>query len=97
MGDPFQIRGIHRIAPSSVAPRIGRQGGIFTVHGAPSCDLQQNLPRRDKLKRIIIDRVCKKEFATQLSHYGVNRLGLFPDLDGLSAHINWSFKNLPYG
>ena len=94
--DPFRCRGIYRVAPRSVAPRIGRQGGIFTVHGPPSHDLQQHLPKKDKLKRIVIDRSYKKDFAVQLSHYGMNRLSLFPDLDGLSAHINWSFINLPY-
>lgn len=94
--DPFGFSGIRRLAPSSVAPRIGRQGGIFTVHGPPSHDLQQHLTEGDELKKIVIDRSCKKEFAMQLSHYGVNRLSLFPDLDGLSAHINWSFTNLPY-
>ncbi len=95
--DPFARAGIYRVAPSSVAPRIGRQGGIFTVHGPPTRDLQECLPRRDKLEKIIIEPSCKKEFAIQLSHYGVNRLSMFPDLDGLSAHINWSFTNLPYG
>lgn len=94
--DPFNVFGICRVAPSSVAPRIGRQGGIFTVHGSPSHDLEQHLPEDDKLKKIVIDRNCKKDFAIQLSHYGINRLSLFPDLDGLSAHINWSFTNLPY-
>ena len=94
--DPFARKGIYRVAPSSVAPRIGRQGGIFTVHGPPNHDLKRHLPKKDKLKRIVIDHSCKKDFAIQLSHYGVNRLSLFPDLDGLSAHINWSFTNLPY-
>lgn len=94
--NPFRFTGISRVAPSSVAPRIGRQGGIFTVHGPPIHDLQQYLPKDDKLEKIVVDRNCKKDFAIQLSHYGVNRLSLFPDLDGLSAHINWSFTNLPY-
>ena len=58
--DPFQCKGISRVAPGSVAPRIGRQGGIFTVHGPPNLDLKRNLPKGDKLEAIIISRKCKK-------------------------------------
>ena len=55
-----------------------------------------NLPDGDELLRIEIAKAGKKAFAFQLSHYGVNRMALFPDLDGLSSHINWSFLNLDY-
>lgn len=93
---PFDYEGIHRLAPSSVTPRIGRQGGIFTLHGPPSLRLDDHLPDGDRLERLVIKRTCRRQFAIQLSHYGVNRMSLFPDLDGLSAHINWSFTHLPY-
>lgn len=94
--DPFAVAGIHRVAPGSVAPRIGRQGGIFTLHGPPDRGLEDHLPTGDALQRLIIERACKKEFAVQLSHYGVNRMSMFPDLDRLSAHVNWSFTYLQY-
>jgi len=94
--DPFALRGIHRVAPGSVVPRIGRQGGIFTLHGPPDQGLEELLPAGDALHCLIIDRACKKGFAIQLSHYGVNRMAMFPDLDGLSEHINWSFTYLSY-
>jgi hypothetical protein len=95
--DPFDHQeGIFRVRPSSVAPRIIRQGGIFTVHNPPTKDLETDLPAGDRLDKIVISQDCKEEFAIQLSHFGVNRLSLFPDLDGLSAHINWSFGNLKY-
>ncbi len=89
--------GIHRVAPSSVTPRIGRQGGIFTVHGPPDEGLEERLPAGDRLEKFVIGGRERRDFAIQLSHYGVNRLSLFPDLDGLSAHINWAFTYLPYG
>jgi SAM-dependent methyltransferase len=93
---PFDLDGIHRVAPSSVTPRIGRQGGIFTLHGPPTLQLDQSLPGGDIIEKLIIRSEHKREFAIQLSHYGVNRMSLFPDLDGLSSHLNWAFTNLPY-
>ena len=96
-GDPFSNdNSIVRLMPSPYTPRIARQGGIFTVHTPPTASLEDSLPKGDELLRIEIAASGKKEFATQLSHYGINRMAFFPDLDGLSAHINWSFLSLDY-
>jgi hypothetical protein len=92
----FKIPEIRRLAPSSVTPRIGQQGGIFTSHNPPTTSLEDKLPTGDRVIKLIIDRKFKKPFSIKLSHYGVNRMSLFPDLDGLSAHINWSFHALPF-
>jgi hypothetical protein len=96
--EPFKLPdGVHRLAPSSLVPRISRQGGIFSVHSPRDRRLDQPLPDGDKLLKIVIPAGRRKQFAIELSHYGVNRMSLFPDLDGLSMHINWSFTHLPYG
>jgi len=99
--DPFNIldeqitnRKVHRVLPRSVAQRIVRQGGIFTIHFPPSCSLDDCLPKGDQLEKIIIDKEYQKQFSIDLSHYGINKMSLFPDLDGLSKHINWSSLNL---
>lgn len=94
--DPFMAKGIQRVAPSSVAPRILRQGGIFTLHGPPTRSMEAGLPHGDRLEKLMIPAANKRPIAIQLSHYGVNQMSLFPDLDGLSRHINWSFVTLPY-
>lgn len=94
--DPFNLPGIKRVAPSSVIPRIGRQGGIFTLHDPPSLSLEQNIQGPERLEKLVINHSFKKSFAILLSHFGVNKLSLFPELDGLSQHINWSFTNLKY-
>lgn len=52
------------------------------------------MPLGDRLEKIIINRQYRKQFTIELSHYGVNKLSLFPDLDGLSRHVNWSYLNL---
>ena len=99
--DPFNIddqevlnNQVFRFSPRSVVQRIVRQGGIFTIHFPPSCSLDEQLPRGDKLEKIIIDKEYQKQFSIDLSHYGINKMSLFPDLDGLSKHINWSSLNL---
>ncbi len=92
--NPFEIEGIRRVSPRSVVPRIARQGGIFTIHGPPHLDLNSNLTQGEELRRYVIPGENKADFARELSHYGVNSLSLFPDLDGLSDHINWTFETL---
>jgi hypothetical protein len=94
--DPFSLTGVTRLSPSSVAPRILRQGGIFTLHGPPSVPMHEAIADTDRLERFVIPAAAKRNFAVELSHVGVNRMSLFPDLDGLSRHINWSFTHLPY-
>jgi hypothetical protein len=99
--DPFHIQDeqitnykVYRVLPRSVAQRIVRQGGIFTIHFPASCSLDDCLPKGDKLEKIVIDKEYQKQFSIDLSHYGINKMSLFPDLDGLSKHINWSSLNL---
>lgn len=99
--DPFNIvdeeiikNRVYRFSPRSIVQRIIRQGGIFTIHFPPSCSLEVCLPPDDKLEKIVIAKEYQKQFSIDLSHYGINKMSLFPDLDGLSKHINWSSLNL---
>lgn len=99
--DPFNIADkeltnnkVFRISPQSIVQRIIRQGAIFTIHFPPSCPLEDCLPQGDKLEKIIINKEYQKQFSIDLSHYGINKMSMFPDLDGLSRHINWSSLNL---
>ena len=99
--DPFSINDeealkdkVYRISARSVVPRIMRQSGIFTIHFPASSALDECLPEGDRLEKLIIDKSYRKQFTIELSHYGINKMSLFPDLDGLSSHINWSFLNL---
>ncbi|HDE4134006.1 TPA: FRG domain-containing protein, partial [Staphylococcus aureus] len=38
----------------------------------------------------------RKKLREELSYYGINELSLFPDLDGLSSHVNWIMEINPY-
>lgn len=91
--DPFHCQGIVKIRPKGMIRRVVSQEGLFTVHNPPTLDLLQNLKPEERLERIVIDGVCKQELQLELSFYGVNTFSVFPDLEGLSSHINWYIQN----
>jgi FRG domain-containing protein len=93
---PFAIREVMTFRPKGVAPRIIRQGGIFTVHNKPERPLETMLKDPNALEKIVVRSSYRQELLFELSHYGINRATLFPDLDGLSAYMNWATINRRY-
>jgi hypothetical protein len=94
--NPFQLAGVYKFRPRGVAQRITRQGGLFTIHGPPTVPLELCADSGDELEKIVIEPGYRRELLFELSHYGINRETLFPDLDGLSAHANWYMTNRSY-
>ena len=93
---PAAYKKVSVFKPKGVVPRITRQGGVFTAHGQPKLPLEETLTEKDKLEVIVIDRVYVKELMFDLNHYGINAAYVFPDLDGLSRHVNWYMENQDY-
>ena len=79
--------------PRAITPRILSQKGIFTVHNPPNDTIPVGAHSvskgEDNQVRLIIPKAMKPELMQILDDYGVNRVALFPDLDGWSFHINW--------
>lgn len=79
--------------PRAIAGRIVSQFGVFTFHPEPDKPLATgNLPAPlvgPNLVQILIAAEVKTDIRYALSDYGFNEVGLFPDLDGLSRHVNW--------
>lgn len=77
----------------SISTRILNQRGCFTVHNPPHVPLQcredLRLNGRPDLVELTIPAAKKDEVLLMLDDYGINRVTLFPDLDGLSQHLNW--------
>ncbi|ELI6450034.1 FRG domain-containing protein [Photobacterium damselae] len=92
---PKEYTNVCLFKPSAVVPRISRQSGLFTIHPEPTkaMDLEVSNERLDK---IIIDKAYCKKILFELNHYGINKLNLFSDLDGLSAHLCWVLENRNY-
>ena len=78
--------------PYGVVPRITRQGGQFSIHNNPTVALETDLASSIDLHRIVIDSSYRNTLLAELSYYGINSATMFPDLDGLSAYVNWTIE-----
>lgn len=87
---------VSRYKPTMVSTRIGRQSGLFTYHPKPDIDLPKSITKEDILEKHIIKANYKRQMLFELNHYGINKLTLMADLDGLSAHMCWALENRRY-
>ncbi len=85
---PLECNGVSRFRPSALAARISRQSGAFTVHGPASQEIT-NDKDIGELRVYIVPREKRLSMILDLDHFGFNFASLFPDLDGLSRHLNW--------
>lgn len=84
--------GVFAFFPKSISPRVLNQKGIFTVH----CDASRKIEVKESrlgdgepnLLVLTIPAKLKEDVTRHLEDYGIDKSVLFPDLDGLSAHIN---------
>ena len=82
--DPFQYRRVGKFIPRHITARITAQSGLFTIHPNPYEPFTT-----DKIDRIIIPNDIRYMLKKTLDRYGINRVSLFPGLDGLARHIQW--------
>ena len=82
--DPFRYREVGKFIPCHISPRITTQGGLFTIHPRPYDQFES-----EDMEKIIIPNPIRSMLRQSLNRYGVDRFALFPNLDGLSAHIEW--------
>jgi hypothetical protein len=73
--------------PPHVTPRITVQRALFTVHKGPQRPWQST-----SLKKWTIPSEACLPIKLALNRAGINRASLFPDPDGIAAHINWLHK-----
>lgn len=92
---PREYKDVSLFKPSAMVPRISRQSGLFTVHGDPTKPMDEQVSE-NCIEKIIIDKSYRKRLQFELNHYGINKLNLFSDLDGLSAHLCWTLENRNY-
>ncbi len=84
--------------PRAIAPRILNQQAVFTVHlpvdETVLVGLHPVWKDHPTLVRLEIPAKLKPELLSMLDNYGINAVGLFPDLEGLSRHVNWETQNI---
>lgn len=82
--DPFSLKKVNKFNAPSITSRITAQSGLFTIHSNPKEPFHSS-----KIEKIIIDSRVRKEIKDTLYRYGIHRASLFPDLDGVSKHVEW--------
>lgn len=79
--------------PRALAARMLNQKSVFTVHIPPNAVLavseNPGAQGHPNLAKLTVPASLKTEVLRMLDDYGINRVTLFPDLDGLSGHVNW--------
>lgn len=87
--------GVIFIQPSGSSPRLNNQFGYFSLHNPPSTDLMEGIDK-DNLQMVTVPARLKREITFTLNQYGISHLTLFPDLEGLTTHLNWFYENYEY-
>ncbi len=93
--NPLRIDRPMKYLPSSQTLRIVSQEGLFTIQPNVTTPLADQLRADWQLDRISIPAAVKSEFLYQLFRQGIHRASLFPDIDGLAAHIRWQHTVRP--
>ena len=75
--------------PPSISRRIIQQRGVFTYHPTASTKGTSIFETRASF---VIGHEKKREVREYLASVGIDRASLFPDLDGLSQHVNWKLS-----
>lgn len=83
--DPFEVAEPARFVPSHFTPRIAAQSGVFTVHPDP-----QTAYAPKGLVRLTIPNNARYGIKLALWRLGIHYASLFPGLDGVARHIEWS-------
>ena len=92
--DPFKIEKdtIILIQPQGTSTRLNNQLGYFSLHNPPT----KSLDGEKHLTKIKIPSELKPEIIFMLNQFGVNNLSVFPDIEGLTKHLNWFYTNYNY-
>jgi hypothetical protein len=81
------------ILPPRTNERIAAQQGMFTLHGhsrEPLESLARSLSDEQiRLARIVLDSASICYLWHELQVLGAGRLGVFPELDSVAAHVAW--------
>lgn len=80
--------------PSYIHPRIIAQKGVFTVHKNPTIPLDEIRINEQQciVDKIIISKGIIKDFVNTLDWFGINRSFIYPGLDGLAYHLDYSVR-----
>lgn len=94
---PFDTKNTKVYQPNLVGKRLLAQSSWFTTHryslkAVPNqfIAFECNSLRKDDLIKVRIPKEFRSKFIEALNICGVNESTIFPELDGLCKHINWT-------
>jgi hypothetical protein len=85
--DPFELQEVCIYRPPHISERIAAQRSLFTIHPDPTAAFAHPNLTTWKVTR----RACS-QLKWVLDSCAVNYASLFPNLEGLAAHIGWRYK-----
>lgn len=93
---PFSSSLTKILRPTLNNERIVAQSGWFTAHKYSNkakrfVTLETNLSIKTNLTQIEIPADIKKDILNKLSMFGINSRTVYPDVNGLSMHLNWKY------
>lgn len=84
------------IFPSRRNNRVIAQQGVFTLHGFARDPINHispfSLPDGRYIAKILIDQAAATHIHFELDLLGVTRHSVYPDLDNLSAYLQWAYS-----
>jgi FRG domain-containing protein len=97
---PYNVGRTLFFQPSHLTPRIVAQQGWFSVHkwnktSSAFSRLDKLRHYKSRIHRFLIPPECFHPLRSDLDRMAVNESTLFPDLVGLSQHLNWLNSVLP--
>lgn len=91
-GDPLKIRETLVFDPPHLHPRLKAQSSVFTVH-PPVLSAGEQRWNSDRMEAVRIPKAFKPQMRAHLEKLGINRIRLFPDLDGIGQSVyEWTSR-----
>ncbi len=92
---PFDISETKIFRPRLIRQRINNQSGVFSVLSSQDLTekrfLNENEAYSGKLMKVKIPSDKIPDLRNDLNTLGVNAFSIFPELEGLSAYLQWRF------
>lgn len=92
---PFQIEDTKIFRPRIIKQRINNQSGVFSVQPSKEienkCELDKTDSFSNKLLKLKIPVEYFREVRLDLHTLGINAFSIFPELEGLCAHLQWQY------
>lgn len=93
--NPFELTKQYKFLPNAITRRIHNQQGLFTISNKPNLSLEANCRKDWILEKWRVNKKAKDAIKYELFRYGIDDARMFPDLDGLSRHLDWRLRVSP--